>query len=409
MLIAGVATILCIASFAPFFFIPHAISASGGHTVTFNVVAPPDEGGGGGVLPYTEKVERVFGPDRYRTAATVSQKGWPKGSTYVIVSTGENFPDGLAGSALAGAYGCPILLTETGALNSYAKGEINRLKATGCFILGETGAVSDSVRAQIIAQTGADNITRLGGIDRYETAEIIAGAVKAKTSRVGKVIIASGEDFPDALAVSPLAGYKGFPILLVKKDSVPASTQSAIKSLGATSAIVVGGNGVVSDAAFSSLVIGSPGYGIAGRIVSQATKERLEDMKTAALRLLGITTAKPSSNMAAAAFTSATRLAGADRYETAVAVAEHSKSIYGLSYNTTLAATGVLFPDALTGGAYGAQVGSVMILVHPADLTASKPTKDFLAANRGAISKVVILGGPGAVSEAVLGQIDALI
>ncbi len=354
-----------------------------GQVIRFNVIRRPggggggEGGGGGGVLPYTENVIRIFGLDRYQTAVAISKHGWsmplsgqsflgfiksligiqstPVYSKNVVVATGENFPDALAGSALAGVYDCPILLTESQGLNYFTRDEINRLGATNCFILGETGAVSETVKNQIIAQTGADNVVRVGGIDRYETAKLIAQKVKEKRGMVDTAIIATGENFPDALAASSLAGYKHFPILLVTKDYVPTATKQALLSLNIQRTIVVGGNDVISESVKASL--------------------------PAAFRLAGVT-----------------------RYGTATEIAKFSKHNFGLANSTILIATGENFPDALTGGAHGARTGLVIVLTQPLNLDGSPETKAFITGFKGEKAKGIIFGGPVAVSDTVLYQ-----
>jgi Putative cell wall-binding domain len=65
---------------------------------------------------------------------------------------------------------------------------------------------------------------RFAGADRYETARRIAEATFAESSR-GDVTIVRGDLFPDALAVSVLAGhYNPGPILLTERDRLPADT-----------------------------------------------------------------------------------------------------------------------------------------------------------------------------------------
>jgi putative cell wall-binding protein len=58
------------------------------------------------------------GSDRYQTSVLIAQKGWPNGSDNVILAYGGNYPDALAGNALAGALNAPILLTQTAAVPS---------------------------------------------------------------------------------------------------------------------------------------------------------------------------------------------------------------------------------------------------------------------------------------------------
>ena len=85
--------------------------------------------------------------------------------------------------------------------------------------------------------------TRLSGDTRLDTMKAIsaAGFDKADT-----VIIASASNFPDALSATSLAGYYDAPVLLTDKDSLSSQTKSEIERLGATKAIIAGGDAAVS-------------------------------------------------------------------------------------------------------------------------------------------------------------------
>lgn len=63
------------------------------------------------------------------------------------------------------------------------------------------------------------NKKRLNGKNRYETAELVAEEYNSST--VQNVILATGENFPDALSISSMAAMKGYPIVLGNKDTLP--------------------------------------------------------------------------------------------------------------------------------------------------------------------------------------------
>lgn len=90
---------------------------------------------------------------------------------------------------------------------------------------------------------------RFAGKDRYETAVKVAKGIKdiAKID-VDTVVIASGENYPDALTAAPLAGANFAPILLTKKDVIPQSTMDYIKQTKTIKrVIIVGGKTSVSE------------------------------------------------------------------------------------------------------------------------------------------------------------------
>jgi len=303
---------------------------------------------------------RVSGTNRYQTATEVSKENWAN-SNCVVIATGENFPDALAGASLAKAYDCPLLLVTKDSLPSETIEEINRLGATEAIVLGGEGAISSSVCSQIQSQTSINSVTRIGGENRYDTAKEIALKLKEKlgTQMSNTAVIATGENFPDALAVSGFAGYKNMPILLVNRDAIPLETQDAISSLGITSSIVVGGTGVISDAVKSNL---------------------------------------PSPM----------RLSGENRYQTAKEIAEYAAS-YGMSWQATYIATGTNFPDALSCGALCAKNGCIMILTSPASLGESPDTRTILSNNKANITEIRLIGGSGAISNDVGSQISATV
>ncbi|MCK4777154.1 MAG: cell wall-binding repeat-containing protein, partial [Actinomycetia bacterium] len=238
------------------------------------------------------------------------------------------------------------------------KNEINRLGATYCFILGNTGAVSNNVKNQILNRTSISSITRIGGINRYETAQIISEKLEQKNGSIDTAVIATGENYPDALSVSPLAGFKGYPILLTLKDTIPSYTQQALDDLGITDTIITGGTGVVSNSIQNQL---------------------------------------PSP----------IRKSGANRYATSAEIARYAITL-GLSWDTMLIATGDNYPDALTGGAFGSRIGAPMLLVNPNNLDSSPEIKNLIVSNKTKADRVIILGETGAVSANVESQLESI-
>jgi hypothetical protein len=93
------------------------------------------------------------------------------------------------------------------------------------------------------------------------------------------------------------------------------------------------------------------------------------------------------------------RLFGANRYATAVAIADYAVTEAEHTWDRVGIATGEDYPDALAGGVLQGKVGSVMVLT-----TADKPAprhRTALSTNADAIDTVTFFGGTGAVSTAV--------
>ncbi|MGI8871796.1 MAG: cell wall-binding repeat-containing protein [Candidatus Limnocylindria bacterium] len=94
----------------------------------------------------TASISRRAGADRYATAVAVSAAGYRSGSPVeVFVSTGADFPDGLAAGPLAALVPGPLLLVRPSALPSSVAAELRRLSPRRVVVLGSSGAVSDGV------------------------------------------------------------------------------------------------------------------------------------------------------------------------------------------------------------------------------------------------------------------------
>lgn len=284
--------------------------------------------------------ERLAGKSRFETAVEISRSGWFETDT-VILANGLNFPDALAGGPLAYALNAPILLTRPETLHAATQEEILRLGARKVVILGGTAAVSDKVANQLKALD--IKVDRISGADRYETAKKIADRLG---SQHDEVIVTSGKNFPDALAIAPYAAMNEVPILLVSSDKVPDSTKTILSQ--AKSTIVVGGNAAVN----KSLEKHFP---------------------------------KPY------------RIAGQDRYETAAKILEELE----MDPTYVMIANGRGFADALTGSVLGALYGSPLLLVNPDGVP--QATMDMVQTYN--INAFTILGGEASVPEFVVEQL----
>ncbi|MDZ4179745.1 MAG: cell wall-binding repeat-containing protein, partial [Coriobacteriia bacterium] len=98
-------------------------------------------------------------------------------------------------------------------------------------------------------------IDRTSGANRYETAVKISQAYDPEGSDESNytVVICTGENFPDALAATPLAAQTGAPLLLTPSASIPQVVLDEIDRLRPSRAIIVGGTSAVSQAAENQL------------------------------------------------------------------------------------------------------------------------------------------------------------
>lgn len=197
---------------------------------------------------------RLSGATRYETAVAISKAGWSSAST-VVIATGNDFPDALAGGPLAYQENAPILLTKGDSLHPAAAAEIRRLKPDRAILLGSNGALSATVETQV--RQLVSTVDRIGGKTRYDTAAMIAKKITSD-----RAVVSNGQNFPDVLSVSPYAAKNGIPILLTRTGTLPAETKAALS--GKDTTIVTGGTGAVSEAVVTQLP-GATRYGGANR------------------------------------------------------------------------------------------------------------------------------------------------
>jgi subtilisin family serine protease/putative cell wall-binding protein len=196
----------------------------------------------------TGAVTRLAGTDRYATAVAISRASFDPGVKTVFVATGTAFPDALAGAAVAGARGSPLLLVPPTSLPSTVRLELARLSPDEIVILGGSAAVSDAVAA---ALGGYGIVFRLAGADRYATSAFLSQA--AYPTGAMTAYVATGATFPDAVAGAAVAGRAGAPILLVERDRVPSSVATELGRLEPARILVLGGPGAISNAVQTTL------------------------------------------------------------------------------------------------------------------------------------------------------------
>ena len=202
------------------------------------------------LLSYAADVQRYGGADRYQTAQFIAQHFYGAGADTVFVATGLNFPDALAGAAVAGQKGAPILLVGSGSiLPAATTAALTTLHPNHIVILGGTGVVS---AAQAALLQGFAPVVRFGGADRYATAQLIADNYFPTGANIA--FVATGLNFPDALAGAAIAGYLGSPIELVTLSGIPAPTLASFTNVVKPhSFVVLGGTGVISDSVKAQL------------------------------------------------------------------------------------------------------------------------------------------------------------
>jgi putative cell wall-binding protein len=323
-------------------------------------------------------VDRVAGADRYQTAVDVARLvggGSLTGLDRLILVTGERFPDGLVASGLAGYLDeggrsgrTAILLTQTESLPAAVARAItaSRVAASDVVVVGGSSAVSAGVHAAIARAAGwngqgANPVTRIAGQTRYETAAAVveyvvdaAGGGLADSYRT--VLVANGENFPDALAGGALAYRNGHLLVLSRPPAAPKVSRDAIGDLRANCAVLLGGPVALSNVVGSQVNEDLTGQGCGFD-----------------------------------------RLGGADRYETAASIADRMRFTAGSPTRVVLA-SGINFTDALVAAPLAAR-NTPILFTSPRGLPAA--TTAWLQANRGTLTQIQILGGTSAVPQTV--------
>ena len=282
--------------------------------------------------PATE-VDRLAGPSRVETAIEVSQDDFTEGTAQsVVLARADASPDALAGAPLAVATGGPLLLTSRDALPSAVLAEIQRVLPDDgtIYLSGGTAAIAEAVETDL-TDRGYD-VRRAAGATRYATAVEVARAANASPELI---VVADGNDFPDALVGGALAGAEGGVQILSNGNQLDDTASAYLAEFPDAEVLAVGAN-------------------------------------------------------AAAAVPSATALTGDTPFATSVVVAERFNDPSGVAI-----ASGTNFPDGLSGGAHAGRAGIPLLLSWP-DVV---PTvvADYLA-GVAPIGRVAMYGGTAALS-----------
>ena len=321
--------------------------------------------------------DRLQGVDRYGTAAAIALNGTTfDNSDTVVLASGatRNFPDALTGNYLAGEIDGPILLTDPNRLSAVTARAIGSLNVKKVVIVGGTSAVSAGVERQV-NQLSDVAVQRIGGTDRYDTAELVAanvatggqragGAVSA-TATVGvgidpqgrrTAVLGNGQDFPDILAAGPLGYAEAFPITITRPTALPAQTRRTLVATGVKRVVIVGGTTAVSASVEAEVRALNGGIEIV-------------------------------------------RLAGVLRFETATKIADFAYDQLGFNQSHVNLARSDDFADALAGGPHGGEDRSPILITTPTVL--NETTAAYLKLKACTLRNGHIFGGTAAISAAV--------
>lgn len=296
--------------------------------------------------PVEADVRRVYGQTRYETALKIGQVLQEKTETYkfdaVVLASGKNFPDALAGSYLAVRENAPILMVNEDN-HETVKAYLEEHLAPGgtVFILGGEKAVAPELEETLSAW----EVRRLQGSTRYETNLAILEQTGVSG---GQILVCTGRDFADSLS----AAAANRPILLVG-DQLTQAQKTYLETLEQADFCVIGGE----------------------QAVCPELAAELE------------------------AYGTVSRLAGATRQETSVAVAEAffpepRAAVLAYAWN---------FPDGLCGGPLAVAVGGPVLLVTD---EAYDGAREYVSGQ--GITDGLVLGGSGLISDGTASDIFGL-
>ncbi|MDU5970852.1 MAG: cell wall-binding repeat-containing protein, partial [Finegoldia magna] len=272
-------------------------------------------------------VDTIKGVDRYKTSAKISQQTFPNHIKTVVLASGENFADSLVAGSLANKENAPVLLTQKEKLPQVIKDEITRLKPEEVIIVG--GEKSVNIK-------GLKNVKRLAGKDRFETSVEVYKHVNPN----GKVALASGLNFADALCATPLSSKENLPIILTDGHNLP--------------------KGITKDKV--SLIFGGE---------KSVNIKGLENTR---------------------------RLAGADRYETALIIAKEFGNL-----EKFVLADGRNYPDALSVGPLAHKNNQPILLTDPSH---TDFIKQIVRDNN--TKEITVVGGEQSISKAQIERIKSV-
>ena len=178
------------------------------------------------------QVVRYGGATRYETSVVVAQS---LGAVHAVVeATGTSFADALTGGAAAAKLGGAVVLTAASSLPASVAGYVGGMGGVPRYAIGGAAAAADPGATPIV------------GADRFSTAAAVADRFFTGPTVTG---VASGFNFPDALAGAAHAARRGGPLLLAGADTLPAAAVDYLRRHASSvgHAYVYGGQSAVAN------------------------------------------------------------------------------------------------------------------------------------------------------------------
>lgn len=295
-------------------------------------------------IEQSAKLERLAGKDRFQTSVEISKKYFKTAENVVLVSA-SNYADALVSAAYSKSKDAPTLLSGRDSINEDILNEIKRLGAKNITIIGGESSISNSVMDQLKAL--GLTVERIAGSDRYETSQKLAERLMLNNKST-KVAIVNGSKNADALAVSSLATKDSIPVIMVRNSDNNQALAKKLVEWNIAEVVAIGGENSISDAVLNAL-----------------------------------TTAKKS------------RIAGDDRYETALMIAKASYE----KPASVFVSSGEVVIDALSTGVVTYKEKAPIVLVKKDSM--KNNVKEFIKS----IKNKIVVGGDNTISNTVEAEI----
>ena len=196
-----------------------------------------------------KNVERIAGADRFGTSEMVAKRvvGITGKKNTAVVASGQVFPDALSVGTFASREGYPILLVKKNLIPEEVERAIKDLDINKTYIAGGLDTISRLVEVKL-----PNVVERMAGKTRYETSVAIA---KSKFKDSKEAFIASGEEFADALVISPISGKYNLPTLLVSsRANGNQEVKGYIKDSKINKLVAIGGHRYIPSSIIDRLV-----------------------------------------------------------------------------------------------------------------------------------------------------------
>lgn len=309
------------------------------------------------------EITRLAGSNRYQTAYIIAENCYSGNVGNVVLVPGSSYANAFPAAVLAQKQGAPLLLLDTtaGRTQEAFSYLAKHMPDSGTvYLVGDDNLIGEDMENKL-NQMGFGRIVRISGSNKYETDYKIAQSLQVPAGT--EVVIGSGENFPDALAVSGFAAAKGWPVLLSGKEGLDSRMTTYLQEQRPEKIYIVGGTAVIPASVEEQIKISAPGAEIV-------------------------------------------RISGSDRYATAVKIAGY----FAPDTNKVYFASGTNYCDALAGSILAAQTNSPLILVN-SQLINSLPTAvtTYLQSINYQDSSVdlTILGGQDSISNGAAALISA--